>query len=113
MLLLVELVLSLFTEHLTVTNLLEDVSSDGVMLFFLEVVVRVLQVLRPMLAGICVHASLEPLFVVQDFLLIFFGVMRDISFVFELLLNSAELYSTLVSSLQEELLGIGEGVDHF
>jgi hypothetical protein len=83
------------------------------MLFFLEVVVCVLQVLRPMLAGICVHASLEPLFVVQDFLLIFFGVMRDISFVFELLLNSAELYSTLVSSLQEELLGIGEGVDHF
>jgi hypothetical protein len=66
-----------------------------------------------MLAGICVHASLEPFFVVKDFLLVFFGVVRDISFVFELLFNSAELYSTLISSLQEELLGIGEGVDNF
>jgi len=113
MLLLVKLVLRLLAQNFAVTDLLQNVSTDRVMLFFLEVIVRVLQVVRPMLAGVSVNASNETVLLGVNFLLVFLRVLRDISLVFELLLDSAEFYSTLVGSLQEKLLGVRESVDHF
>ncbi len=83
------------------------------MLLFLEVVVGVLEVLRPMLAGVSVNASDKAFLLSVYFLLVLLRVVGDISLILELLLNSAEFYSTLVGSLKEQLLGIREGVDHF
>ena len=99
MLLLVQLILSLLAEDFTVTDLLQNIGSDRAMLLFLEVVVRVFEVFRTVLASVSVHTRLKSFLVVVYFLLVFFRVMRDISFVFELLLNPAEFNSTLVGSL--------------
>ena len=83
------------------------------MLLFLEVVVGVFEVFRTMLASVSVHTRLKSFLIVVNFLLVFFRVMRDVSFVFKLLLNPSEFNSALVSSLEEELLGVREGVDDF
>lgn len=99
MLLLVQLILGLLAEDFTVTDLLQNIGSDRAMLLFLEVVVRVFEVLRPVLARVSVHTRLKSFLVVVNFLLVFFRVMGDISFVFELLLNPAEFNSALVGSL--------------
>jgi len=83
------------------------------MLLFLEVVVGVFEVFRTMLASVSVHTCLKSFLIVVNFLLVFFRVMRDVSFVFKLLLNPSEFNSALVRSLEEELLGVREGVDDF
>ena len=83
------------------------------MLLFLEVVIRVFEVFRAVLASVSVHTRLKSFLIVVNFLLVFFRVMRDVSFVFKLLLNPSEFNSALVRSLEEELLGVREGVDDF
>lgn len=83
------------------------------MLLFLEVVVGVFEILRSMLTSISVNSRNKSFFLGVHFLLVFLRVVRDVCLIFELFLDSAEFYSTLVCSLKEQLFGIRECVDHF
>jgi hypothetical protein len=69
------------------------------MLLFLEVIISVFEEFRSLFTLVGVDTCDETIFIVVYFFLIFFRVLRHISFILELLLNSAEFNSSLIGSL--------------
>lgn len=65
-----------------------------------------------MLIGLVRVDSLdEAVFLCLDARKVFIGVWKNVGFKFELLFNAAELYSSFVCALKEELLSVREGLD--